>query len=93
MKKIVVAFTALILMMIVAVFLVSSTEDAHAWGNQSWFDTTWSFEHAQVDMKDGTCVKGKVETWQDYENSDVVQVKIDGKVYLTHYMNVVLVSE
>lgn len=93
MKKYVVAFAAFVLMVIVVVFITSSANGAHAWGNQSWFDTTYSFECAKVDMKDGTYVEGKVETWQDYENSDVVQVKIDGKVYLTHYMNVVLISE
>ncbi len=93
MKKIVVAFTALILMMIVAVFLVSSMEDAHAWGNQSWFDTTYSFERVQIAMPDGSYIEGSVESWQDYESSDVVQVEVGGKVYLTHYMNVVLISE
>lgn len=66
---------------------------AHAWGNQSWFDTTYSFEHVWIAMPDGSCINGKCESWQDYENSDVVQVKVGGKVYLTHYMNVVLVSD
>ena len=93
MKKVIIAFTVLVLMMIVAVFLVSSTEDAYAWGNQSWFDTTYSFERVQIAMPDGSYVDGDVESWQDYENSDVVQVKVDGQTYLTHYMNVVLISE
>lgn len=90
MKKYVVAFAAFVLMAIVVVFIASS---ANAWGNQSWFDTTYSFERVQIAMPDGTYLAGEVETWQDYENSDVVQVKVDGKVYLTHYMNVVLISE
>lgn len=93
MKKYVVAFAAFVLMIIVVVFLVCSTNSANAWGNQSWFDTTYSFERVQIAMPDGSCVEGSVETWQDYDNSDVVQVKVGGKVYLTHYMNVVLISE
>lgn len=93
MKKIIIAFTALVLMMIVAVFLVSLNESANAWGNQSWFDTTYSFERVQIAMPDGSCIEGSVESWQDYESSDVVQVEVGGKVYLTHYMNVVLISE
>lgn len=93
MKKYVVAFAAFVLMVIVVVFITSSANGAHAWGNQSWFDTTYSFERVQIAMPDGSCVEGDVESWQDYENSDVVQVKVDGKVYLTHYMNVVLISE
>ena len=65
---------------------------ACAW-NQSWFDTTYHFDRVQIAMPDGSVVEGNVQSWQDYENSDVVQVKVDGKVYLTHYMNVVLISE
>ena len=74
-------------------FLIGVTVTAYAWGNRSWFDTTYSFDRVQIAMPDGSVVEGKVQSWQDYENSDVVQVKVDGKVYLTHYMNVVLISE
>ena len=73
------------------VFLFGAT--AYAWGNESWFDTTYSFERVQIAMPDGSVIEGKVQSWQDYEDSDVVQVKVGGKVYLTHYMNVVLISE
>ena len=93
MKKNIVAFAAFVLMVIVVVFIVSSTNSANAWGNQSWFDATYSFERVQIAMPDGSYVDGDVESWQDYENSDVVQVKVDGQTYLTHYMNVVLISE
>ena len=92
MKKNIIAFAAFVLMAIVVMFMVS-INSAHAWGNQSWFDTTYSFEYVQIAMPDGSYVDGEVQSWQDYENSDVVQVKVDDKVYLTHYMNVVLISE
>lgn len=61
--------------------------------NWQFFDTTYSFDTAQVAMPDGTSIVGRVDSWKDYENSDVVQVKIAGKTYLTHYSNVVLIDE
>lgn len=63
-----------------------------AWGNQAWFDTTYTFTHVQISMPDGTCVAGKVETWLDFEGSDTIQVTVDGVTYLTHYSNVVLMD-
>lgn len=81
----------LMCVILVIVFLFGAT--AYAFGNQSWFDMTYSFERVQIAMPDGSVVEGKVQSWQDYENSDVVQVKVNNKVYLTHYMNVVLISE
>ena len=56
-------------------------------------DTTWSYEKAIVTLPNGDIVEGKVETWREYSDSDMLQVKIDGKSYLTHSVNVVLISE
>lgn len=64
-----------------------------ACGNSQFIDTTYTFEYAQVAMPDGSFVEGRVESWKDYEASDMMQVKIGGKTYLTHSTNVVLVSE
>ena len=85
MKK-VIACIVLVAMLIMGV-------TAYAWGNQSWFDTVWNFNYVQIAMPDGSVVAGECQQWKDYGDSDVVQVKINNKVYLTHYMNVVLVSE
>jgi hypothetical protein len=62
-------------------------------GNMTVFDITYSFERATVDLHNGEVVEGVVEQWLDFEDSDMIQVKIDGKVYLTHSVNVVLISE
>ena len=61
--------------------------------NKSFWDTTYSFEYAQIKMPDGTVVDGKVSNWTDFEDGDQIQVKIGDKTYLTHSCNVVLVSE
>lgn len=58
--------------------------------NRPMLDTVWSFDQAQILMPDGTVVSGKVEAWRDFEDGDMLQVKIAGQVYLTHSTNVVL---
>lgn len=62
-------------------------------GNMTLIDTTYSFEKVMLTMPDGTIVEGKCTGWKDWENGDMVQVTIEGKTYLTHSTNVVLISE
>ena len=61
--------------------------------NMQMIDTTYSYEYAYIALPNGEVVEGRVSSWVDYEDGDVVQVVIDGKTYLTHYENVVLVSD
>lgn len=63
------------------------------WGNKSWVDTVYTFDRAIISLPDGTIVKGKVESWTDYEDGDQIQVKVNGKVYLVHSANVVLIKD
>lgn len=83
MKK-VFATIALLLIITISVITLSSC-------NRQIFDTTYSFEYAYIFLPSGEVIEGKVDSWVDYE-SDAVQVVINGKTYLTHYTNVVLVS-
>ena len=62
-------------------------------GNMQMIDTTYSYEYAYIALPNGEVIEGKPTGWVDYEDSDVVQIVIDGKTYLTHYENVVLVSD
>lgn len=61
--------------------------------NVQLLDTTWSFEQAIIFMPDGKKLEGKVTSWLDFDGSDMIQVTIDSKTYLTHSANVVLISE
>lgn len=80
MKKII----GVLLFVIFAVFLTGC-------GNRQIFDTTYTFDYATIYSPSGEVVaQGKVQSWNDYENGDQLQVKIDGVVYLTHASNVVL---
>lgn len=61
--------------------------------NRQIIDTTWSFERAIIFLPDGEKIEGKVTSWGDYDGSDMIQVAIDGKSYLTHSSNVILISD
>ena len=60
--------------------------------NKQIIDTTWSYERAILSLPNGEVVEGKISSWKDYEG-DQIQVKINGKQYLVHSSNIVLISE
>ena len=60
--------------------------------NKQMVDLTYSYEYAIIGLPNGETVEGKVSSWTDYEDGDQLQVKIDGKTYLVHSSNVVLIS-
>jgi len=75
------------------VFLFISTIGLSGCGNQQLFDTTWNFNRAIIVV--GTkSYEVEVQSWKDFENSDMIQVRTrDGKTYLTHSSNVLLIQE
>lgn len=62
-------------------------------GNQTVFDTTWTFERAIIFLPDGEKIEGRVSAWKDFDSSDMMQVTIEGKTYLTHSSNVIMIAE
>ena len=61
--------------------------------NKQLVDLTYSYEYAIIALPNGEVVEGKVTSWTDFEDGDQLQIKIDGKTYLVHSSNVVLISE
>lgn len=62
--------------------------------NRQIIDLTYKFDIAYISLPNGEVVEGKVDSWTDFEqDGDMLQVKIDGKTYLTHSANVILVAE
>lgn len=86
LKKFLLTIALIVLVILGLIFLTSKIY------NKQIVDLTYSYDYAIILMPDGTVVKGKVQSWTDFEDGDQIQVKIDGKVYLTHSMNVVLIS-
>jgi hypothetical protein len=61
--------------------------------NKQMVDLTYSYEYAIIGLPNGQVVEGRVSSWTDFEDGDQIQVKIDGKTYLVHSSNVVLISD
>ncbi len=52
-----------------------------------------TFTYAYIRLGDKDIVEGFITQWRDYDNSDTVQIMINGKYYLTHYSCVVMVAD
>lgn len=61
--------------------------------NKQLIDLNYEFDKAIISLPNGELVEGKIETWTDYEDGDQIQVKIDGKTYLVHSSQIVLINE
>ena len=85
MKKII----AILLVAVVALSLALVTAGC----NKQLVDMTYSYEYAIIGLPNGETVEGKVSSWTDFEDGDQIQVKIDGKTYLVHSSNIVLISD
>ena len=80
------------LIIFLAIILVSCT----GCYNKQLFDTTYHYNRAIVYLPNGEVVEGRVSSWTswtDFEDGDAVQIKIDGKTYLTHLCNVCLIDD
>ena len=89
-KTKVIIIIAVIVALLVAARIIY-WESTH--GNRRLIDTKYRFDRAIIQLPNGEVVDGKVSSWLDFDDSDAVQVTIDGKTYLTHYTNVCLIEE
>ena len=85
MKKII----AILLVAVIALSMALITTGC----NKQLVDLTYSYEYAIIGLPNGETVEGKVSSWTDFEDGDQIQVRIDGKTYLVHSSNIVLVSD
>ena len=81
MKKL----TALVLALILVILMAGC--------NKQMVDLTYSYERAVLSLPNGEVIEGKVSSWTDFEDGDQIQVRIDGKTYLVHSSNIVLISD
>lgn len=80
-------------LLIVITILITAVTLLTACGNKSLIDTAYGFDKAIINLHNGTIVEGKIQSWMDYEYSEQIQVTINGKTYLTHSSNVILIAE
>lgn len=90
MKKII----ALALILIIATMVLASCEGYYKTGNRiTGGSDVQTFTYAYIVLDGQEIAKGAITQWRDYDNSDVVQLLINGKFYLTHYSNVVMIAD
>lgn len=61
--------------------------------NRQLVDMTYNYTYGYVELPNGECVERTVDSWTDYDNSDQIQVKIDGVTYFTNTTRVVLTTK
>lgn len=61
--------------------------------NKQVFDITYAFDKAIISLPNGELIEGEVQSWKDYDDGDQIQVVIDGKTYLVHSSQIVLINE
>ena len=61
--------------------------------NKQMVDLTYSYERAILSLPNGEIIEGRVTSWTDFEDGDQIQVRINGKTYLVHSSNIVLISD
>ena len=79
----------LALIILLAMILISCT----GCYNKQFIDMTYHYDRAIIYLPNGEIVEGRVNSWRDFEDGDSIQVKIDGKTYLTHICNVCLIDD
>ena len=80
------------LIIFLVVILISCT-GCH---NTQFVDMTCHYDRAIIYLPNGEIVEGRVSSWTSwtgFENGGAVQIKINGKTYLTHLCNVCLIDD
>lgn len=77
----------LICIMLILVMVFTFTACGY---NRQIIDLDYKFNYAIIFLPDGNRIEGKVSSWKDFDQSDMIQLKIDGITYLTHSANVIL---
>ena len=81
-----------IILIIILLIAIATLSGCTLGNRELGIDTKQSFDEAYIYTLDGKlAVHGLIHTWRDFDESDVIQITIDGKTYLTHYMNVLLI--
>lgn len=86
MKKRIVTAFAMVMILLSGILTLSGC-------NKQMVDLTYSYERAILMLPNGEVIEGKVSSWTDFEDGDQIQVRIDGKTYLVHSSNIVLISD
>lgn len=77
----------------IVILLTTLALGVSACGNQQFFDTTYTFNKAIIEMPGGDIKEINIKSWNDYEG-DQLQIKADdGVTYLVHSSKCVMIAE
>ena len=82
----------LIILIIACVLVFAGCEHKTGYRNTSGRDVQ-TFTYSYIVLGGKEVVRGSITQWRDYTDSDVVQVLVNGKFYLTHYSNIVMIAD
>ena len=77
----------------IAVLFTACSHGATSGGTNRIFRTECYYDRAVIKLPTGETIAGKVESWRDFADCDLLQVKIDDTTYLVHSNNCVLIKE
>ena len=92
MKKTITLISVAVLLILSALIFIGCSEIKTGNRIMSGKDVQ-TFTYAYIQLGPERIKEGYVTQWRDYEDSDTVQVLVDGKYYLTHYTNVILIAD
>lgn len=76
--------------LLLTLFLTTGFFMLSACGNQTFLDTTYTFNYAQFVLPDGRVIEGRLNKWKDYDGEQIRLVMEDGNTYLVSSFNAVL---
>ena len=83
----------LVVMLLVVVMLFAGCAEVKSGNRIVEGKDVQTFTYAYVRLGEKDIVEGYITQWRDYDKCDEVQLLINGKYYLTHYSNVVMIAD
>ena len=83
----------LMVILLAATLILSSCGERKTGNRITGGSDVQTFTYAYIVLDGQEIVRGAITQWRDYDNSDVVQLLMNGKYYLTHYSNVVMIAD
>ena len=83
----------LVVMLLVVVMLFAGCAEVKSGNRIVTGKDVQTFTYAYIRLGDKDIVEGYITQWRDYDDCDEVQLLINGKYYLTHYSNVVMIAD
>ena len=81
-----------VLLVVIALIVLAALSSCSLGNREIGLDLKQSFDEAYIYGLDGSLVAhGMIKKYRDFEQSDVIQITIEDKTYLTHYVNTVLI--